>query len=67
MKLSQKRAEAVQDYLTSKGYINTSIAQTSWLGEAAPKVECDGNKVTNGLINCLAENRRVEVQVEFIQ
>ena len=63
MKLSQRRAETVQNYLTSRGYIKTNIAETSWFGEQNPKVECSGA----GQIACLRANRRVEVKVKFIQ
>lgn len=63
MNLSKRRAEAVQNYLTSRGYINTSIAETSWFGESNPKVECTGA----GQIKCLRANRRVEVKVKFIR
>lgn len=58
--LSQRRAEAVRDYLVSKG-IDTEIIETAAMGEKNPVVACEG-KTGNELIRCLAPNRRTEVE-----
>jgi OOP family OmpA-OmpF porin len=60
LKLSQRRAEAVRDYLISKG-IDGSRLKAHGKGEADPVVQCHQKK-RSALINCLAPNRRVEVE-----
>lgn len=69
-KLSQKRAKAVQDYLVSKGYMNSTTGETRWLGESAPITNCPKETKKGGRkaeIACLAEDRRVEVEIDFLQ
>jgi MtrB/PioB family decaheme-associated outer membrane protein len=61
-KLSIRRADAVRDYLVSKGVDKAKI-ETIGMGEKQPVVQCD-QKNQNELIACLAPNRRVEVQVK---
>jgi OOP family OmpA-OmpF porin len=60
MKLSQRRAEAVRDYLVSKG-IDGKRLKAYGKGPADPVVECH-NKKRAELIKCLEPNRRVEVE-----
>lgn len=60
MKLSQHRAEAVREYLISKG-IDGSRLKAVGKGESNPIVTCN-NKKRADLIACLAPNRRVEVE-----
>ena len=61
-KLSERRADAVRDYLVSKGVDKAKI-ETIGLGEKQPVVQCD-QKVMKDLIACLQPNRRVEVQAK---
>ena len=61
-KLSERRADAVRDYLVSKGVDRTKI-ETIGLGEKQPVVQCD-QKNMKQLIECLQPNRRVDVQVK---
>ena len=62
-KLSQRRAEAVRDYLISKdGNYRIDVAG---LGETQPLVQCDAKKSRSDLIRCLAPNRRVEIEPVF--
>jgi OOP family OmpA-OmpF porin len=61
-KLSERRADAVRDYLVSKGVDKAKI-ETIGLGEKQPVVQCD-QKNRKELIACLQPNRRVEVQVK---
>ena len=61
-KLSQRRADAVRDYLVSKGVDKAKI-ETIGMGEKQPVVQCD-QKNLKQLIDCLQPNRRVDVQVK---
>jgi OOP family OmpA-OmpF porin len=66
--LSRRRAVVVHDYLVSKGVV-PSFIEVQGFGKADPIVECDGERGA-ALIDCLAPNRRTEVEfsaVELIQ
>lgn len=65
LKLSQRRAETVANYLVSKGVDSNAITATGY-GEANPVTgaTCDKVKGRKALIACLAPDRRVEVQVQ---
>ncbi|MGB9153811.1 MAG: OmpA family protein [Alphaproteobacteria bacterium] len=65
-KLSQKRAETVRDYLIAQGYTNARVTETRWVGKSEPITNCPGNKVNSKLISCLQNDRRVEVEIVFI-
>ncbi len=64
-KLSEKRAEAVKAYLDSKGAKADSF-ETMGAGktQAVPGVKCDDKLPRKKLIECLAPNRRVVVEVQ---
>ena len=61
-KLSERRADAVRDYLVSKGVAKDKI-ETIGMGEKQPVAQCD-QKNRKALIECLQPNRRVDVQVK---
>jgi OOP family OmpA-OmpF porin len=63
-KLSERRADAVRDYLVSKGVPRDKI-ETLGMGKTQPipGVVCN-MKAMKELIACLAPNRRVEVEVK---
>lgn len=61
LKLSQKRAEVVADHLKSMG-IAAAIEQRG-LGKADEVQPCAGIKGQKKLVNCLAPNRRVVIDV----
>lgn len=65
LKLSQKRAETVANYLVSKGVPQTNVSAVGY-GEANPVTgsNCDAVKGRKALIACLAPDRRVEVAVQ---
>jgi OmpA-OmpF porin, OOP family len=63
-KLSERRAKQVGEYLVSKG-VDASKITTTGRGEAVPVVECKGIKNRKALIECLAPNRRVDIQAEY--
>lgn len=60
LKLSEKRANAVRDYLVNSG-IAASRLNAVGKGEANPVVTCN-NKKRADLIKCLEPNRRVEIE-----
>jgi OmpA-OmpF porin, OOP family len=62
-KLSEKRAEAVRAYLVSKG-VDASKVETLGFGKTLPVKSCPDQKERKGLIECLAPNRRVVVEVQ---
>ncbi len=61
-KLSERRADAVRNYLVSKGVDKAKI-ETIGMGEKQPVVQC-AQKNFKELVACLAPNRRVEVQMK---
>ena len=60
--LSVRRADAVRDYLVSKGVPKDKI-ESIGMGEKQPVVQCD-HKNRKELIACLQPNRRVDVEVK---
>lgn len=67
VKLSQKRAGVVKQYLDSKLNIPTSVAAVQGLGSITTNTNCDSDKNRASKINCLASDRRVEVQFKYHQ
>lgn len=65
LKLSEKRANAVKNYLAKKNYFNTNVAEVRWLGETAPVTKCADNLKRAELIDCLGQDRRVELEVQY--
>ncbi|HDR1501863.1 TPA: porin OmpA, partial [Pasteurella multocida] len=62
LKLSQRRADTVANYLVAKGVAQNAISATGH-GEANPVTgnKCDSVKGRKALIACLADDRRVEI------
>lgn len=65
MGLSQRRAQAVRDYLVSHDQIPASKIEMIAMGKKDPRVACEGVHGSQALIKCLAPNRRVEVYLTF--
>jgi len=67
-KLSEKRAQSVVDYLVSKGIPANKISARGE-GKSNPVTgsTCDSVKGRNALIDCLAPDRRVEIDVKGIK
>jgi OOP family OmpA-OmpF porin len=63
--LSERRAQAVRDYLVSKGMPGDAIS-TQGLGTAKPVVDCEGERGAS-LIDCLAPNRRTEIEFSAME
>lgn len=61
-KLSQRRADAVKEYLVSKG-IEASRLHSVGKGETEPVAECSDAR-RKALIQCLQPNRRVVLEIE---
>ncbi|RRO06537.1 porin OmpA [Pectobacterium aquaticum] len=66
--LSEKRAQSVVDYLVSKG-IPANKVSARGLGKSQPVTgsTCDSVKPRAALIDCLAPDRRVEIEVKGIK
>jgi OOP family OmpA-OmpF porin len=62
-RLSEKRADAVQAYLVSRGF-DASKIETLGSGKTNPVKSCPDQKDRKALIECLAPNRRVVVEVK---
>jgi OmpA-OmpF porin, OOP family len=64
-KLSEDRANTVKAYLQGQGVSASMTA--SGRGKADPVVQCEGNKPTPQLTQCLQPNRRVEITITGIK
>jgi len=62
-RLSERRANAVRAYLVSKG-VDQSKVETLGFGKTLPIKSCPDLKDRKALIECLAPNRRVVVEVQ---
>jgi OmpA-OmpF porin, OOP family len=62
-KLSERRAAAVQQYLVQKG-IPAAKIETIGMGKTAPAKFCPDSKNQKELIECLAPNRRVSIDIK---
>ncbi len=62
LKLSGKRAQTVKKYLQGKG-VNGKSIQVVAKGESEPVKQCHGRR-GKGVVDCLAPNRRVEIDVK---
>ena len=65
-RLSQKRAKTVRDYLIAKGYTNARVTETRWVGKSEPSTNCPAGKKRASLIECLQNDRRVEVEIGLV-
>jgi OOP family OmpA-OmpF porin len=63
--LSERRAQSVKDYLVGKGLPASAIV-TSGRGSADPVVGCDGMRGA-ALVDCLAPNRRTEIDFSAVE
>lgn len=61
--ISEKRAEAVRTYLVSQGASADKI-EVFGFGKTLPIKSCRGTKGRKAIIECLAPNRRVQIEVQ---
>ena len=61
--LSEKRAEAVRDYLVAQGAIGDKIEVYGY-GKTLPVKSCRDAKGRKEMIDCQAPNRRVQIEVQ---
>src|SRR3979411_2795085 len=62
-RLSERRAEAVRNYLVSRGFDSSKI-ETYGYGKTTPVKSCPDQKNRKAVIECLTPNRRVEIEVQ---
>jgi OOP family OmpA-OmpF porin len=62
-RLSERRAEAVRNYLVSRGFDGSKI-ETYGYGKTMPVKSCPEQKNRKAVIECLTPNRRVEIEVQ---
>jgi OOP family OmpA-OmpF porin len=70
MLLSQRRAQAVSNYLAETGGVPADKLSSTGVGEANPVttlVQCYAAKTSQAMIDCLAPDRRVDVEVTGTQ
>ncbi|MDD2324762.1 MAG: OmpA family protein [Alphaproteobacteria bacterium] len=65
-KLSKKRADAVRQYLVSKGVINAQVVETRWFGDSVTATNCPKKLSKAKLIKCLQPDRRVDVEIDTV-
>jgi outer membrane protein OmpA-like peptidoglycan-associated protein len=65
-RLSQKRAQTVSAYLIAQGYTNARVTETRWVGKSEPSTNCPATEARPQLIECLQNDRRVEVEIEYL-
>ncbi|WP_455235341.1 OmpA family protein [Thiogranum longum] len=63
--LSERRAQAVHDYLVSRGLPDEAI-DAKGLGSSNPVASCEGQRGAQ-LIDCLAPNRRTEIEFSAME
>jgi outer membrane protein OmpA-like peptidoglycan-associated protein len=62
-RLAEKRAEAVRAYLVSKG-ADAAKTEVFGFGQTLPLKSCRGEKTRGALVECLAPNRRVQIEIQ---
>ena len=60
--ISLERADTIKRYLVGKGVVE-ELVKTQGAGDERPLVTCDTSLPRQALIQCLAPNRRVEIEV----
>lgn len=63
LRLGQKRADTIRDYLLKNYSLPANRIKTRSMGYVQPVVYCSGEEITDELIACLQPNRRVEIEL----
>lgn len=66
-KLSQKRAKVVDDYIHNRGYLGETTPEVRAFGPENPVANCEGVTKRAALIECKAPDRRVEIEIQYVQ
>jgi outer membrane protein OmpA-like peptidoglycan-associated protein len=64
--LSNRRAQTVKSFLATKG-LKTRKVRVEGMGESKPVTSCDETSARSELISCLAADRRVEIELNFVK
>jgi outer membrane protein OmpA-like peptidoglycan-associated protein len=62
--LANKRATAVKSYLDSKSRLASTMAEVQGLGKSVPAEGCNAIKKRDEKISCMAQERRVEIELK---
>lgn len=65
-KLSQRRAQAVHKYLNDLGYHDANVTDIRALGSLSSAGKCPTTMKRKARIECLWEDRRVEIELEYL-
>lgn len=66
VKLSERRAEAVHQYLVNLGYRDSNVTEVRALGSRSSAGKCPTTMKRKERIECLWEDRRVEIELEYL-
>lgn len=66
-KLSQRRADAVHGYLKDLGYQDSNVTEIRALGSRSSAGKCPTTMKRKDRIACLWEDRRVEIELEYLE
>jgi len=50
----------------AEGYTNARVTETRWVGEEEPSTNCEAAEKRTQLIACLQKDRRVEVDMVYL-
>lgn len=64
--LSSRRANTVKSFLAAKG-LKTRKIRVEGMGESGSVTNCDSGMERSALISCLAADRRVEIELNFVK
>lgn len=65
-KLSERRADAVHNYLVKLGYEDSNVTEIRALGSRSSAGKCPTTMKRKARIECLWEDRRVEIELEYL-
>lgn len=66
IRLSERRANVVTEFLKDQGYLKANVTEVRGLGETDSLTDCDSAMSRTAKIECLSKDRRVEVEVQYL-